>query len=72
MLCPPEYCDALDVIAGCSFEVRGTEEEILAKAAEHATEAHDVKNLTPEIVAKVKGAIKQEAYCQAVCHTSGD
>jgi len=49
-----------DVMPGCPFEARGTEEEILKKAADHAAKDHDIKDLTPEIVAKVQGAIKEE------------
>ena len=48
-----------DLVAGCSFEARGTEEEILQKAAPHAKDAHAMQ-ITPELVAAVKGAIRDE------------
>lgn len=51
-------CD--DVMPGCAFEVRGTEEEVMKKAAEHARKEHNITTLTPEIVAKVKAAIAEE------------
>lgn len=48
-----------DVVAGCSFTASAaTEEEVLKKAAEHAANDHGVKDITPEMVAKVKAAIK--------------
>jgi predicted small metal-binding protein len=46
-----------DLVKGCTFEVRGTEEEILRKAGPHATEAHGME-VTPELVAAVRGAIR--------------
>ena len=42
-----------DLVKGCAFEARGTEEEILQKAAPHAKEAHGME-VTPELVAAVK------------------
>jgi predicted small metal-binding protein len=49
-----------DVMPGCPFEARGTEEEVLAKAAEHAQKDHQIRELTPEVVDKVKSAIRDE------------
>lgn len=48
-----------DLVKGCSFEARGTEEEILQKAAPHAKEAHGME-VTPELVAAVKTALRDE------------
>ena len=51
-----------DVGVDCDFEVRGeTEEEILAKAAEHAQGCHAGVEMTPEVHAKIKAAIKDES-----------
>ena len=48
-----------DVVAGCSFVATGaTEEELLEKASRHAEHDHGVKEVTPELAAKVKAAIK--------------
>ena len=48
-----------DVMTGCGFEATATtEEELLAKVADHACESHGVKEVTPELAAKVKSAIK--------------
>jgi len=48
-----------DLVKGCSFEARGSEEEILQKAGPHAKEAHGME-VTPELVAAVRGAIRDE------------
>jgi predicted small metal-binding protein len=50
-------CDSL--VPGCEFEARGTEEEILAAAGKHAVEDHQIQ-VTPELVEKVRGAIRKE------------
>jgi predicted small metal-binding protein len=48
-----------DLMPGCDFVANGaTEDEVLGKAAEHAKTAHGIQQVTPELVAKVKGAIK--------------
>ena len=49
-----------DIMPGCKFEARGTEEEVMKKAAEHAKKEHNIQNLTPEIVSKVKSAIRDD------------
>lgn len=50
-----------DVGVDCDFEVHGeTEEEILAKAAEHAQGCHAGVEMTPDVQAKIKAAIKDE------------
>jgi len=37
-----------------------TEEEVIQMAAAHAKEVHGIQNITPEIVEKVKAAIRDE------------
>lgn len=50
-------CD--DVVPGCGFTTTApTEEELVKKAAAHARKEHGVKELTPELAAKVKSAIR--------------
>jgi predicted small metal-binding protein len=45
----------------CEGELRGeTEEEILRQAAEHARITHNMTEMTPEIVQKVRAAIREE------------
>lgn len=48
-----------DVVAGCSFKAEAaTEEELLQKVTAHAAKDHGVKDVTPELAAKVKAAIQ--------------
>lgn len=48
-----------DVVEGCSFTATAeTEDELMEKVQKHATEQHGVKEVTPELAAKVKAAIR--------------
>jgi len=48
-----------DVVPGCDFEASAqTEEELLKQVGAHASEAHGVREVTPELAAKVKAAIR--------------
>lgn len=48
-----------DVVDGCAWkESAATEEELLKKVVAHAAEAHDVKQVSPELAAQVKAAIR--------------
>ena len=48
-----------DVVAGCQFTAQaGTEEQLLEAVKVHAAEDHGVKEVTPELAAKVKAAIR--------------
>ncbi len=50
-----------DLMAGCPHVIKAaTEEEVLHKAAKHAQEAHNIKEITPDLAAKVKKAIRTE------------
>ncbi len=50
-----------DVGFDCEGVVKAeTEEELLATVAAHAQTVHDVKEITPELVAKVKSVVRQE------------
>ena len=50
-----------DVGVDCDFEAHGKDEaEILSKAAEHAKTCHTGTNITPELQAKIRAAIKDE------------
>ncbi len=45
----------------CDFETRGeTVEEIMQKCQEHARAAHNMKEISPEMEAKVRAAIRDE------------
>ena len=48
-----------DVVQGCQFTAEGgTEEELLAAVKAHAAEDHGVNEVTPELAAKVRAAIR--------------
>ena len=48
-----------DVVQGCQFTAEArTEEELLSAVKAHAAKDHGVKEVTPELVAKVKAAIR--------------
>ena len=50
-----------DVGFDCDAVIRAeTEEEISKKAAEHAQTAHNLKEITEEVVEKVRAAIRDE------------
>ena len=50
-----------DVVPGCGFTATApTEEELVQKVAAHAARDHGVKEVTPELAAKVKAAIKSQ------------
>jgi predicted small metal-binding protein len=48
-----------DVVEGCPFTAEAaTEGELVDKVKAHAAEKHGVKDVTPELAAKVKAAIQ--------------
>lgn len=48
-----------DVVPGCAFTASApTEEELLQKVVAHAAHDHGVTEVTPELTAKVKAAIR--------------
>ena len=48
-----------DVVEGCAFEASAsTEEELVKQVSAHAARAHGVKEVTPELAARVKAAIR--------------
>jgi len=50
-----------DIGFDCDYEVRAeTEDEILKKAAEHAQTAHNMKEISEEVAAKVRAAIRDK------------
>jgi predicted small metal-binding protein len=51
-----------DLIPGCSFTASAaSDEELVKKVVAHATHAHGVTEVTPELAAKVQAAIKTDA-----------
>ncbi len=50
-----------DLMAGCQAVVEGKDEaEVLAKAAEHAEKDHGVTTMPPDMIPKVKAAIRDK------------
>ena len=50
-----------DAGADCDFEARGaTEEDILRQVAEHVKKDHGMTEISPDLLAKVKAAIREE------------
>jgi predicted small metal-binding protein len=48
-----------DVVNGCSFKAEApTESELVEKVKTHAAKDHGVKEVTPELAARVKAAIQ--------------
>ena len=48
-----------DVVPGCPFTAEAaTEEELLQKVVAHAAHDHGITDVTPELAAQVKAAIK--------------
>lgn len=55
-----------DIIPGCDFIARGeSEDEVVARAVEHARTKHHLRAVTPEILAQVRSAIREEKPCAA-------
>lgn len=51
----------------CDFVARGqTEQEVMAKAAEHAQKDHGMKEIPNDVLVKVKSAIHDESESSAV------
>jgi predicted small metal-binding protein len=52
-----------DVVPGCAFTATAaTEDELLKKVVAHASQDHGVTEVTPELAAKVKSAIKDHVH----------
>lgn len=50
-----------NIMPGCPFEAEDeSEQALLQKVATHAAEAHNVREITPDLLSKVKSAIKTE------------
>ena len=62
-----------DVNPGCNAEIRGeSEHDVLRKAAEHAKTAHHMESIPPDLLSKVKGAIRDEGETRAQKAGSSD
>ena len=54
-----KYIACADIVPDCSFTASApTEEELMKQVAAHAAQAHGITEITPELAAKFKAAIK--------------
>ena len=54
-----KYIACAEIVLECPFEASAaTEEELLKQVVAHAAHDHGITNVTPEMAAKVKAAIK--------------
>ena len=54
-----KYIACAEIVPDCSFTASAaTEEELLKKVVDHAAHDHGITEVTPELAAKVKAAIK--------------
>jgi len=54
-----KYIACAEIVPDCSFTASAlTEEELLTLVAAHAAHDHGIKEMSPELAAKVKSAIK--------------
>lgn len=61
-----------EVNPGCNFEIRGdSERDVLRRAAEHAKTAHQMENIPPEVLSKVKSAIHDGGEGEARAQVAG-
>lgn len=56
-----------DLMPGCKTVLEGKDEaDVMAKAAEHAKNAHGLQQVTPELASKVRSAIKEKGASRGV------
>jgi predicted small metal-binding protein len=54
-----------DLMPGCKAVIDGKDEaEVMARAAEHAKNAHGLQEISPELASKVRSAIKEKGASQ--------
>ena len=56
---PAKHISCADIVPDCSFTASAaTEDELLTQVVAHAAREHGITEITPELAAKVKAAIK--------------
>jgi predicted small metal-binding protein len=55
---PSFACSDVGIQCGWKAKTK-TEDELMAKIAEHAAKEHDMKEIPPELMSKIKAAIKK-------------
>lgn len=57
----PKTIKCGDIVPGCEYVARGqNEDEVLARAAEHAKRDHGMESIPEDVLKKVKSAIHDE------------
>ncbi|HEV2490230.1 MAG TPA: DUF1059 domain-containing protein [Candidatus Acidoferrales bacterium] len=57
----PKILRCTDVIPGCEFVASGeSDDEVIARAAEHARTTHHLRAISPEILAHLRSAVRDE------------
>ncbi len=57
----PKFLRCTDVIPGCDFVARGeSEDEVIARAAEHARGKHRLRAISPEILLHLRSVVRDE------------
>jgi len=52
-----------DLFPGCPYEAHGAnDEEVLSQGAEHAVSAQHVPEITPELLARIRNAIRDAPF----------
>jgi predicted small metal-binding protein len=52
-------CLDVNPTGGCAFEIRAeSEEEVMRLVADHGKKIHNMTNVSPDVAAKIKAAIK--------------
>ena len=55
-----------ELMPGCKTVVEGKDEaEVMARAAEHAKNAHGLDQITPELAGQVRSAIREKRASQS-------
>jgi len=53
-------CAKVDPSSGCTFVARGATEEELFKAVQQHAKEHGIREITPELLARVKALVEEE------------
>lgn len=49
-----------DLMPGCNAVIEGRDEqEVMTKGAEHAKQAHGLSSIPPDMIPKIRGAIRE-------------
>ncbi len=62
----PKTLRCTDLIPGCDFVARGqSEDEVIARIAEHIRTKHRLRAITPEILKQIRASVYEEKVTAA-------